>query len=256
MKVETKCKIVQKVWLNPDTVYMVLEAGSMVRDTWKAPGQFVHIKCGEGSFLRRPISVCACMEGEPEDTVAIVFERRGAGTDWLARRACGEYLDVLGFSWATALPWSRRDAICWWAAASVCPPCGAAPSIPWAVPPLSWAFAPPSGPSCWTVSSRSAPRCWWPPTTAPWAATDLWTPWSARCLRRIETLQPFWPAAQSPCCAPSGTLGVPCQVSMEERMACGVGACLGCATPMADGTMKHVCKDGPIFPAEEVDWNA
>ena len=89
MKVETKCKIVQKVWLNPDTVYMVLEAGSMVRDTWKAPGQFVHIKCGEGSFLRRPISVCACMEGEPEDTVAIVFERRGAGTDWLARRACG-----------------------------------------------------------------------------------------------------------------------------------------------------------------------
>ena len=50
--------------------------------------------------------------------------------------------------------------------------------------------------------------------------------------------------------------GVPCQVSMEERMACGVGACLGCATPMADGTMKHVCKDGPIFAAEEVDWNA
>ena len=50
--------------------------------------------------------------------------------------------------------------------------------------------------------------------------------------------------------------GVPCQVSLEERMACGVGACLGCATPMADGTMKHVCKDGPVFRAEEVDWNA
>ena len=50
--------------------------------------------------------------------------------------------------------------------------------------------------------------------------------------------------------------GVPVRVSMEERMACGVGACLGCATPMADGTMKHVCKDGPVFNAEEVDWNA
>ena len=49
--------------------------------------------------------------------------------------------------------------------------------------------------------------------------------------------------------------GVPCQVSMEERMACGVGACLGCAIQMADGTMKHVCKDGPVFDAEEVEWN-
>ena len=50
--------------------------------------------------------------------------------------------------------------------------------------------------------------------------------------------------------------GIPCQVSMEERMGCGVGACLVCATPMRDGTMKHVCKDGPVFNAEEVDWDA
>jgi dihydroorotate dehydrogenase electron transfer subunit len=48
---------------------------------------------------------------------------------------------------------------------------------------------------------------------------------------------------------------VPCQVSMEERMACGVGACLGCAIQMKDGTMKHVCKDGPVFNAEEVAWD-
>ena len=49
--------------------------------------------------------------------------------------------------------------------------------------------------------------------------------------------------------------GVPCQVSMEERMGCGVGACLVCACDMADGTRKHVCKCGPVFNAEEVDWN-
>ena len=49
--------------------------------------------------------------------------------------------------------------------------------------------------------------------------------------------------------------GVRCLVSMEERMGCGVGACLGCAIQMADGTMKHVCKDGPVFDAEEVEWN-
>ncbi len=50
--------------------------------------------------------------------------------------------------------------------------------------------------------------------------------------------------------------GIPCQVSTEERMACGVGACLGCAIQMADGSMKHVCKDGPVFDAQEVDWDA
>lgn len=49
--------------------------------------------------------------------------------------------------------------------------------------------------------------------------------------------------------------GVPCQVSMEERMGCGVGACLVCACQTADGAMKHVCKDGPVFRAEEVAWD-
>ncbi len=33
------------------------------------------------------------------------------------------------------------------------------------------------------------------------------------------------------------------------------GPALGCAIQMADGTMKHVCKDGPVFDAEEVEWN-
>ena len=50
--------------------------------------------------------------------------------------------------------------------------------------------------------------------------------------------------------------GVPCQVSMEERMGCGVGACLVCACDMKDGSRKHVCKDGPVFDAKEVDWDA
>ena len=50
--------------------------------------------------------------------------------------------------------------------------------------------------------------------------------------------------------------GVRCQVSLEERMGCGVGACLVCACKIArengDPTYKHVCKDGPVFEAKEV----
>ena len=46
-----------------------------------------------------------------------------------------------------------------------------------------------------------------------------------------------------------------CQVSLEAFMACGLAACLGCAVQRAslDGYV-HVCKDGPVFHAEEVAW--
>lgn len=48
--------------------------------------------------------------------------------------------------------------------------------------------------------------------------------------------------------------GVPCQVSLETHMACGLGACLGCTFPAAEGGYKHVCSDGPVFNAREVLW--
>ena len=47
-------------------------------------------------------------------------------------------------------------------------------------------------------------------------------------------------------------MGVPCQVSLEERMGCGTGGCVGCACQGKSGTRYKVCKDGPVFPAEEV----
>jgi NAD(P)H-flavin reductase len=51
-------------------------------------------------------------------------------------------------------------------------------------------------------------------------------------------------------CAASGT---PCFVSMEKRMACGVGACLGCRIAAKQGS-KHCCKDGPVFDAKDIAW--
>ena len=50
---------------------------------------------------------------------------------------------------------------------------------------------------------------------------------------------------------------LPCQVSLEEYMACAVGGCAGCAvrisTPEGDA-MKRVCVDGPVFDAATVVW--
>lgn len=45
-----------------------------------------------------------------------------------------------------------------------------------------------------------------------------------------------------------------CQVSVESVMACGMGACLGCNRPVGDGKYVHVCLDGPVFDAKELEW--
>ena len=52
---------------------------------------------------------------------------------------------------------------------------------------------------------------------------------------------------------PALAAGVPCQVSMEKLMACGVGACLSCVVETHAGR-KRCCVDGPVFDAAEVIW--
>ena len=49
---------------------------------------------------------------------------------------------------------------------------------------------------------------------------------------------------------------IPCQISLEERMGCGIGACLGCAVKVISGNEPrygHVCKEGPVFNAADVE---
>jgi dihydroorotate dehydrogenase electron transfer subunit len=45
-----------------------------------------------------------------------------------------------------------------------------------------------------------------------------------------------------------------CLVSLENPMACGFGVCLGCAAPRAEGGFSLVCRAGPVFDAQEIDW--
>ena len=53
--------------------------------------------------------------------------------------------------------------------------------------------------------------------------------------------------------------GIPCQVSLENRMGCGVGVCRGCVVKVKSlkskiESYKRVCKDGPVFEATEIVW--
>ena len=257
MKVERKCKILEKTMMG-DAVYMVLSVGDMVRTSCKGPGQFVHIKCGDGLLLRRPISVCSCKADEAGDTLTIVFEVRGEGTDWLAQREEGEYLDVMGML-GNGFPVKAEGRYLLVGGGIGVPPmrgciefCKDATAI---------------------LGFRSKDKM---------ILTDVFEQECSKvmiatddgsfgyhgfvdALVRQELAQDKnYDAVLA--CGPKPMLrnvykaadefGVPCLVSMEERMGCGIGACLVCACDMKDGTRKHACKDGPVFPAEEVDWNA
>jgi len=55
----------------------------------------------------------------------------------------------------------------------------------------------------------------------------------------------------------AGPLGIECQFSFEEHMACGVGACLGCPIKVKESgghEYKMICKDGPVFRGERIAW--
>lgn len=259
MKVERKCKIVSKDWLNRDAVYMVLEVGDMVRTSWKGPGQFVHVKCGDSLLLRRPISVCSCMEEEPEDTLAIVFEVRGEGTQWLANRPVGHSVDVMGLlgNGFAMKPEGRYLLV------------GGGIGVP---PMLGCAqYAP--GRCTAILGFRSGDRvmleeqfrsvCSQVQVATDDGSYGFHGYVDALVRRELEGDRGYDAVLA---CGPRPMLrnvaraaedfGVRCLVSMEERMGCGVGACLVCACDMADGSRKHVCKDGPVFEAREVDWDA
>jgi dihydroorotate dehydrogenase electron transfer subunit len=47
---------------------------------------------------------------------------------------------------------------------------------------------------------------------------------------------------------------VRCYASLEERMACGLGACMGCSIPQKNGGYKRACREGPVFDSRDIEW--
>jgi dihydroorotate dehydrogenase electron transfer subunit len=89
--------------------------------------------------------------------------------------------------------------------------------------------------------------------------TDLARAWlktlSTTELREVEVFSCGPTAMLKSVAALAREFDLPCQVSLEEFMACAVGGCAGCAVPVntADGlAMKRVCVDGPVFDAASV----
>lgn len=223
------------------------------------PGQFVHLRVATGSdiILRRPFSVHRVRAGRIE----ILYQVLGAGTLRLAEKTAGdESMDIigpLGHGWE--LPERASHALL------VAGGLGAAPMGMLAERLSERGVA--------VVVAQGAP------TTSRLVARDLFervsrrvdvatddgsageqgfvTALSARALadERFDVVYACGPEAmQRVVAAQALEAGVPCQVSLERLMACGVGACLSCVVTTRNGRMR-ACVDGPVFDAGEVCWD-
>ncbi|MDR2502095.1 MAG: dihydroorotate dehydrogenase electron transfer subunit [Oscillospiraceae bacterium] len=217
------------------------------------PGQFVNIRA-DGAFLRRPISVCDYFDG----TLTVVFEVRGEGTRALAQCVPGQLLDVLGpLGQGFQLPKSG-DVLLVGGGAGSAPMLCAAKAL--------------SGRASVILGFRGAEHVVLDREIAD-AAREVYitTNDGSRGFKGFPTLlMPELlkkPYAAVFVCGPRPLMkavaqiakdfGIPCQVSLEERMACGVGACLVCVCKTRENgaeTMRRICSDGPVFDAAEVIW--
>ena len=215
-----------------------------------APGQFLHVLCGEGQLLRRPISICDAAPGR----LRLVFQRKGAGTAWLAQRRAGEHLDVLpprghGFDCSGRILLAGGGI---------------------GVPPMLLAAKRAGSAAAVLGFKTRASLILQEELQAVCESVDITTEDGSFGQKGFLTL-PLEAQLQAGgfdrglACGPRPMLRavnraaekyrVPCFVSMEERMGCGIGACLVCACSVG-GHLQHVCKDGPVFDGSEVDWDA
>ena len=255
MSIQEICRAASNTRLGEGLYQLVLDAPQIAAAA--QCGQFVHIACGEGNLLRRPISICEAGEGR----LRIVFQVKGEGTKWLADRKEGDTLDVLGplgHGFDTAALGARPVLL------------GGGIGVPPMLQTVKCAKAAGAAPRA-ILGFRNK------------GAVILEEDFRAVCETFVTTddgsyarhgfvtdvLQELVADATGvAACGPKPMLkaiaaiakqaGLPCQVSMEERMGCGIGACLVCACALkaenGETRYGHVCKDGPVFNAEEVEW--
>ncbi len=219
------------------------------------PGQFVHIRV-EGKSLRRPISICGI--DREAGCLRLVFEVRGEGTARMADWRAGDRIDLIGplGKGFTLLDPSKKAIV-------VGGGIGTPPML---------ALARHYGRNAAAIIGfRSAGAVILKEDfEAAGAQTIVCTDDGTMGRHGFVTaaLEELIAAGEADivyACGPHPMLrgvasladsrGVRCEVSLEERMGCGVGACLVCACKTVKDSKEyfaHVCKDGPVFDAKEV----
>lgn len=219
-------------------------------------GQFMQI-AAEGFFLRRPISICVI--DKEKGTLRIVFEVRGKGTDKISELNKGDNIDIIAPLGHGFTVYEGAKAVCVGGGIGTPPMLGIAKHYGADAEVIS-GFR--TAGIAILQEDIKALGC---KTTL---CTDDGTAGhhgfvTEPLKERLETDKPDIIYACGPAPMLKGIAllakeyGVKCEVSLEQRMACGVGACLVCVCKTVkngEQFLSHVCKDGPVFDAEEVDF--
>ena len=213
-----------------------------------APGQFVNIRL-EGKFLRRPISVCDWEEGK----LTLVYKVVGHGTAQMAAMAPGESLDILtGLGNGYDLTLTGEHPVLVGGGVGVPPMYGLAKHLRALGKPVQVILGFNPREEIFYEEEFKALGCPVYVTTVDGSygvkgfVTDAMKDlhYSHFCACGPEPmLKALYKASRT-----SG------QMSFEERMGCGFGACMGCSCKTLTGS-KRICKDGPVMKKEEILWD-
>ena len=237
--------IVSNEALTRDVYKMVLE-GDTTAIT--APGQFVNIKL-DGLFLRRPISVC----DYDETTLTILYKVVGHGTEAMSAMVAGQQLDILtGLGNGYDLSLSGDAPVLIGGGVGVPPMYHLAKKLIQQGKKVRMILGFNTQSEIFYENEFKALGCDVTVTTVdgsygvqgfvtnalPEAYTYFYTCGPEPMLKAVYKAT-----------ATSG------QMSFEERMGCGFGACMGCSCKTLTG-YKRICKEGPVMKKEEILWEA
>ncbi len=247
------CRLVKKEKLT-DTLYdYTVECPEMAVKA-KA-GQFLHILCGGEAYLRRPISICDVIE---EKYLRFIFEVRGTGTDELSKRVVGDDIDILGplGNGFDVHPEDEDAVLVVGGGIGVFPLLNLTRKL--------------EGKATMLLGFRNKDAVVMTDEFESickdmFVATDDgscgYHGFVTDILKKIlesNKVSRIYTCGPTPMMKLVSSIAmeynVPVQVSLEERMGCGVGACVTCTCTVA-GARKRVCKDGPVFNGAEVEWN-
>ncbi len=219
-------------------------------------GQFVEISC-EGHLLRRPISICEI--DAKKARLRLLIEERGRGTHALGQVRPGETMNLLA-PLGNGFPIVDATKTVVLVGGGI------------GTPPLLEASKPFAGHADAILGFRSLKnvvlqedfkKAGVPATIATedgsfGKAGFVTRPLEERLKKPCDVIFACGPLPMLKAVAGlANRANIPCFVSMEARMACGIGACLSCAiTVRRDGREQylHVCKNGPVFDANEIVW--
>ena len=229
-----------------DSVYKMVLSGDT--SAIPAPGQFVNIQI-TGKFLRRPISVC----DYEATTLPIIYKVVGKGTEQMSAMAAGETLDILtGLGNGYDLSLTGEHPVLLGGGVGVPPMYNLAKSLQAQGKKVSVILGFNTSSEIFYEEEFKALGCDVAVTTVDGSygikgfVTDaLNMVYTHFCTCGPEPMLKAGYKATT-------TSG---QMSFEERMGCGFGACMGCSCKTLTGN-KRICKDGPVMKKEEILWEA